>query len=803
MKLNFRKIASVLSSAVMVSSTVALAAAATYPAPFVQNGQGMVGVVFGSSAGGQLDSPAAVEIAESLSGYITSTSSGGSTTVTGESYTIKSNEDDPSDFSLGYGITNFEDTLTDEHLATVLGDGRYKSKSDSYDYTQEIELANLTLSYMEDADEINDEIPFIGMDVSDSNILTYTLDFDTPVDGALDSGDLEDITDTNIKILGKDYYIAAAEVDSSGDFTLELLDSANSQTLLKGESVTVPVNGKNYEITLSSVIDNDSPTPDEAVFVVNGETLDSDLSKGDVEEIDDDVYLAVQRVRYYSASDGTSEAKFSIGAGKLFLENGAEVKLNDKSVSSSDYDEKYGGASVYSYLSNNTFETLDKIILEWNTSSDTYVFPGHEIILPGFETIKYTMGEFMFPDDAETTKVEGGDDALQIKTEGTDGPVTLEVLATDSGQLSAIGRDADDRINTVVSTAGGTETISFNKNVDEWFVGTYISGDEAQSYLFQVDKPDNETGKDTKVTIRSVGGDSKTINVGDSASFGKVKVLVSNADEGSQTATIQLTSSNTYADRWVTPEGLTIYLPVNTSAVTGPNAINWSNAGSISGLNYTFYFSEENDDGDISYGSNFTAKAVWSSTQIDISSVSPSGYETEPDSDVYQSYVSSALGTKLLVDKSGDINKLEIQYAGEQTAADVMIAESGALVSMDDSTETGKVVPVYDNELDKVAGKNLIVVGGSCVNTLAASLLGSATPLCGAAWEAKTQVGAGQFLIQTFSRDGGKVATLVAGYNLEDTKNAVKALKTDKTIDISAGKAFKGTVSGVQALTVA
>jgi len=45
---NFKKIASVASSAVMVMSTVGLAAAVNFPAPFVQNGQADVAVVYGS-----------------------------------------------------------------------------------------------------------------------------------------------------------------------------------------------------------------------------------------------------------------------------------------------------------------------------------------------------------------------------------------------------------------------------------------------------------------------------------------------------------------------------------------------------------------------------------------------------------------------------------------------------------------------------------------------------------------------------------------------------------------------------------
>ncbi len=77
-------------------------------------------------------------------------------------------------------------------------------------------------------------------------------------------------------------------------------------------------------------------------------------------------------------------------------------------------------------------------------------------------------------------------------------------------------------------------------------------------------------------------------------------------------------------------------------------------------------------------------------------------------------------------------------------------------------------------------------------------MLGGA--LCGSAFEAKTGVGNGQFLIQTFSRTGGKVATLVAGYNAADTTNAGKYLTT-QTVDTTVGKKYKGT-SATQATLV-
>ncbi|MBI2632038.1 hypothetical protein HYW75_03475, partial [Candidatus Pacearchaeota archaeon] len=147
---------------------------------------------------------------------------------------------------------------------------------------------------------------------------------------------------------------------------------------------------------------------------------------------------------------------------------------------------------------------------------------------------------------------------------------------------------------------------------------------------------------------------------------------------------------------------------------------------------------------------------------------------------------------------TADNNKISLWYPDTQSIADVLFTSPDATV---DSSTTGTTtgsgvkelgsVTVADSEAASVSDKNLIVVGGSCVNSVAASLLGGA--LCGADFESKTGVGAGSFLIQTFDRTGGKVATLVAGYNAGDTTNAAKYLTTQKLDVEKAGTMYKGT----------
>jgi len=91
-----------------------------------------------------------------------------------------------------------------------------------------------------------------------------------------------------------------------------------------------------------------------------------------------------------------------------------------------------------------------------------------------------------------------------------------------------------------------------------------------------------------------------------------------------------------------------------------------------------------------------------------------------------------------------------------------------------------------------------IVIGGSCINSVAADLLGGAA--CEAAFTAKTGIKAGEALIRSFDKSG-KVALLVAGYNAEDTTKAATYL-TMKGLANTANVSLKVT-SATEATAIA
>lgn len=148
---------------------------------------------------------------------------------------------------------------------------------------------------------------------------------------------------------------------------------------------------------------------------------------------------------------------------------------------------------------------------------------------------------------------------------------------------------------------------------------------------------------------------------------------------------------------------------------------------------------------------------------------------------------------------SGDSDQktATISYPDEQVYANLFMAEESATITAGESTTAGTQlgdVLVKDSEVSSVSSKNLIVVGGSCINSVAANLLGGAH--CGASFTENTGVGSGEFLIKSVgdAYTTGKIALLVAGYEAADTVNAATYLRT-QTVDTTAGKKYKGTSS--------
>jgi hypothetical protein len=210
----------------------------------------------------------------------------------------------------------------------------------------------------------------------------------------------------------------------------------------------------------------------------------------------------------------------------------------------------------------------------------------------------------------------------------------------------------------------------------------------------------------------------------------------------------------------------------------------------------TLTFSEADHDDDIGEGMQFTA-TVKNTTNEKLHVSADNVTLEEYADDKYFGYVVSDLATKVTSDETGDEYDWDLEYYGAEVAADVMVVAGASEISGGENT-LGNVL-VKDTEVSSVATKNLIVVGGSCINSAAAALVGGTK--CGAAWTEATGIGSGQFLIKGYadSTITTELALLVAGYDAEDTVKATTYLLNK---DVDTSKAYKGTTTTETAVVI-
>jgi len=746
MKFNFRKISAIAASALMTGMTMGIAAAANYPAPFVSGGVANVAVVYGTGAGvSNLDFVQAGNIQTSLSEYV----SGGSVVVEGgEAFTL---EKTSNSFNLGDSLNTIYADLDDEQMEGFLADGTYDDGDIDEDYTQKITLSGQTLEIFTDSD-YNDKTPTLGFKwTNGDNILDYDMEFDNAIV-------LTDMNDTDLPLMGKSYYVLSATDD-----VIELLDSAEKVVLSEGESVTV--GGKTVSIEYISET--------EVKFNVDGEITDK-MSDHDYEELDDGSYIVANEVMYASKESGVSKVEFSIGAGKMTLQTGEEIEVNDEDVDGLVVNFDTGGINI-----------------EWNSDDETFLTEEDAITMPLFEQISLTFGGLDFPSSPETISLDNGETMTLVMDN-----YELPLFWITSNSSAATLGDEDYPLVTATSTltvnytAGSNNDSALTGGLDltenARFLVTTVDTDlgDIETMYYEVKTIDWDT-PDVLVELEDLIGsrDLTFDDLTDTPDVGDVTVSLEQVND----THVYLTFSGATLsyNTAVSDMGMEVTLPEKT--LTGTNDV---------GTGVVLTFTEADNDGDVGEGMPFTATVK--STTNDKLHVSTSNVTTYEDGDdMYWGYVVSDLASKVSTDETADEYDFEIEYYGEEVTADVQVVGGASTISQGESA-LGNVL-VKDTEVSSVATKNLIVVGGSCINSAAAALVGGTK--CGAAWTEATGVGTGQFLIKGYedSTITTGLALLVAGYEAEDTVKATTYL-TNKVVDTS--KAYRGTTSTETAVVI-
>lgn len=827
MKINFKKIVALGASVLMTVSGIGFAAAANYPAPFVSGGVANVAIVYGTGEGvSALDLVEASNIQSNLQTFMTGTSGGTTSTVSGQGVLIAKASDK---LNLGDKMSDLQSQLDYEDLPTLLAKGTYiASDNDEFKYEQKITLGNGVLTHFQDSDYedltgLDTKTPVVGFKINSSEfILNYTIDFTTDAESDLVSSDLDDIEGSDIPLFGKTFYVSNLDMASGtsgylGELTL--LDSAEIGEVAEGETTTV--SGKEVSINW---MDND-----EVIYTVDGVRVPGTgkLTKGSSAKLSDGSYLGVRDISKLEVSGEVGSTSFSIGTGKLVITSASEVKLNDESVD-----------GVRGFVYNATggtsaIQKVDKIVIEWKADDETFLTSERELTVPGFGGVKFTMNKLVRPTEEKITIQKDTDTSIEVRMPLKDGDVDFNILYSNAtGEFVGIGKASDERLATSNNNSLTYYEKLSNADYHRYFIASYNTTTQAESYLLKAKIDEDTTNARNETTIEKYSGSTSSWTTvceekvaGDECTIGNVVLTIVKVHDqaaGNESVTFSAGSKVSFHTVF-TAGGLMMYLPYLTNTTgaafgTGAGAINVSFKDDMLDMNavwnlsqggrgydtYHLTFDAEDKDDTIAAGSEFNVTLDdTTNSRLEVSQVNGAGsggahgLEVGTSSQIYEAYIGADTTPRLLHYTKPDEDYVEAYYGSgdSETYAEVYVAETSAVITSGTTTggttSLGEVL-VKDSEVSSVSTKNLIVVGGSCINSAAANLVGGAK--CGADFTTATGVGSGQYLIKSY--DGkyttGKIALLVAGYDVADTVNAAKYLRT-QIVDTS--KAYKGTTA--------
>ena len=716
MKFNFRKIASTLASTAMVGSTVALAAAASFPAPFVDNGAADVTVVYGST----LDMTAVGDITTALSAAL-SASDGSTTTLEGA--TGITEDEVPLGGVLNVSGSKIITTLTDSKIESLLDkklnwDDGGASGADDYNIHEEILVGSMAIHTTFND---NDFAELLAMTNDKQFEYRYVFDDEFNVSG-VGNADAEDLF---LDILGISYEVkgmtaTSLTVVTSEDFdgvgvgdsvtvegeTFTVQDMSSTNARVNGETLTPgtpkTINGLKVEIESGSIFYNEN-FPDQASLTLR---VGNDISKtfSDGEE-------------YVGEDEDDPTWIWHLGTG-------------------------LGGAGDYIGVQYNQKETRD---------TDDVVYEGGSYMLPeNFGEVRFdgttagiTYEDYMiYFDDSEDL---WNNTDLTSTAQTSDAPVLIIESVSgveDAIKLTTSSQETDKMYLRWANSTQETQGTQANATLEVFYSDVDGTVSDAIRPRFSVaySSTTNETSSSATIAASDLGdlvyGDT-TIAMSASVVAGNLQIIFTDGGAG-QTFTVD----------------------------AGGVALNHSE-GSLK------WFGGDTETTDKEDG--LAGDMLVASTNVG----------------TYDNDIMTTNGQIIRSPESNlDNDQVIFSVPSDRVYATVSVV-AGGTASTDGASTLGSV-SILDSDLaaSGMSGNNLIVVGGSCVNSVAADLLTVSAGTCGSGWSAATGLGEGDYVVQTFAQSDGKVATLVAGWSQEDTASAATFLANGADVSTAADSRY-------------
>ncbi len=883
MRFNYKKIAAIGASVLLAGMTTGFAAAAAFPAPFVQNGAANVAIVYGTGNGvSPLDVVQAGNIQSALASYV-GTTPNSIIPTTGEVATLDTLQ---SRIWLNASLNSVKQVLTNLDMPNTLAITNFAGNV-NVQVSPTIVIGSGSTAGADNSGKViftkqpsSSNDPSVGVSIgttATNPLYNTTLTFSQPVNFT-DSGSQGQV----LTLFGQPWTVASSSSSGNG---LVLFGAAQTVTLAQGtagaSTATVSINGTSHTVSLANV---GTSTAYVSVDGSGTQAITTGSSK-----IINGINIAVTNVA--SSTAGGNTATILVGANQLSFLDGQAVQVgtNNNQIQGTMVSFQGGSITALSKLTVGVFapDTLHDAIIT-NTSFVDPVFGGFQFAFGGLIGLtNYTANS-----NTGVQVSNSGNSAMQVTfTNWNSNRATINFALNQTLGSTGYYNLSDVNGNPIYPYEGANLTQN-----QYTFIGTANYGHMLQFQGLSTGSNNKTTFTDvmtgtqytatapvgTNVATLTVDGRQYTVTAGGSGASAWAYIKYPTSDSPNANTyvlypTIQLGSGaqlaiyaplNLSLGNITTPggfngtTGVTAFLlpngnansltSVTVSYVFGTaTASNWSIGGvqinstvaaatsnvTVGRLTYQFANAGVNTT-TVSLVTNLTSgtvltqpaivdiegkdtngqyNAVILSTQNPNSNSNLVGVSTTPlfTQTAYQSGSKSLqsnnkltqwmdyMGTLVTMDTttSGQpIATLHNVASAQQAYAQLWIGSIGS--SVGGSVGSLGQVLVKDSQVASVSNDNLIVVGGSCINSAAASLVGGA--FCGSDWTSATGVGSGQFLIQSFNstiNSNGLVALLVAGYDAPDTVNAATYLTMQKP-DTGFGNKYIGTTSTSASLQV-
>ena len=741
-----KKVVALGTGLTMIGATIMGASALSlsdYPEPYVTDGMFQGKIVVGENAKTS-DVLGSIDISASLQTQAkTAVSTAGTTTAT---TTVQGGIllEDTSNQDFNFGDYVNDQTLDKQEFPDILADGVVADDDGTeYDFEQEILVGNETLAYdLVDNDVYDQPVLYLDLDASTNTgyVLTYTIDFDS-------SDDLDIVALNNaeeIEMFGTSWTF---EKISAGDEVV-LYGSDVTQLVTMNEPVDIEVDGETYTLNIVGA----NADSDEVHVSVNGEV--KSMSETDTSTING-LKVFVQDVFVSNIGGDSASANLFIGSRELNLGDPTSTTTDWTQVEEDNEDLDGVEAIVYDSSAGTLGDTVDYIkfridageVANADTNEDySWLALGDSFADPmfGFE-LRFTEAiPDLMADSRDYVDIQSNNDDLVVTFTNEDGTEYefSPYMEHSNGANVTYGEDFDLSAKDEIQK-------------DTMFILEELSsGAEPVSKIFEFTGAD--TG-DQEATFKDIGtGDTLTVGDGDSIGDTNVKVTVDAKDVVNLTET---TKHNVY-----TESGMNISFEDVTNEATADIDFEEDAKGynSIEFSGQTFTAVVDYDDG----------------TDSEMTIGAPSGTavtagdgENDDAGDWFHGI--TKYGT-YFVHEAEDSTSLELYMPPEEVDYNVYLAPPGATTTTSGG-DTGDAyavnaigvgIGVLDVNAPSLGSTPMIVVGGPCVNTVAAELMGNPAN-CAEGFEE------GKAVIKLYE---DQEAILVAGMTATDTQGASRVL---------------------------